>query len=250
MTLSLKSSGTDEVRQVRLRRRLIRIPPVRHQMLERGIGCLRIVNFQNSTSREVRKALGKMFRSVPGGLKGLILDLRGNPGGLFDQAIAVADLFLREDVITRVQGRGERMNREFRAEPRGTFPRIPMVVLIDRGTASAAEILAGALEGRPDVIIMGEPSFGKASVQGIFPIPGGRALRLTTAHYYTPDGRDIDGRGIEPDVEIAQPRNLDSNDELSLEQEDAFAADEGVKQAVRKIFRLRRSGRSPFGNLY
>jgi len=238
ISLSIKPRGTEAVRQVYLRRTMISIPPVRYHVLDQEIGYLRIVNFQNSTTRDVARALTRMFRSVRGRLQGLILDLRANPGGLFDQAIEVADLFVPHDTITVVKGRHEKLNREFRGKGRDTYPRVPTVVLIDRGTASAAEILAGALKGKPDVVIMGERSFGKASVQGIFPLSNGMGLRLTTAHYYTPDGGDIEGKGIEPDVPAEDA-------ELPAEKVDTELLDKaeiGRDRAVTKAFNLIVSG--------
>jgi carboxyl-terminal processing protease len=251
ISLSIKMRGTETVRDVSLRRRIIRVPPVRHHMLDGGIGYIRIVNFQESTSREVAKALRKLFRSSPSGLKGLILDLRANPGGLFEQAIKVADLLLPSDIITVVKGRGKRLNKEFRARRQGTFPSVPMVVLVDRGTASAAEILAAALQNRPDVLVMGERSFGKASVQGIFLLrTGGMALRLTTAHYYAPDGRDIDRKGIKPDVLIKQPETHGELGSPPAVERKGLDSDRVVSRASDYLRSSRSARRSPFPSWY
>ena len=124
---------------------------------------------------------------------------------MFDQAIKVADLFLDSGVITIIRGRKEKLNRAFEAVSSDKVPPLPIAVLINRGTASAAEILAAALTGRPNVAVIGETSFGKASVQGVFLLRNGMALRLTTAHYYTPDNLDIEGKGIEPDQRFVSP---------------------------------------------
>ena len=129
-----------------------------------------------------------MLAHGPRGLAGLILDLRDNPGGLFDESIQVANLFKISGIITSVRGRQSRLNRDFKANGRGRMPQIPMVILINKGTASASEILAGALQGLPKVLVIGDRSFGKASVQAVFPLDRGMAIRLTTAHYYTADG--------------------------------------------------------------
>jgi len=228
--LTLRLRGSDDTRQITLRRQAIRIAPVRYLMLPGGIGYLRIVNFQNNTASEVARALRQMAGSAKGGLRGLVLDLRDNPGGLFEQGIQVADLFVASGPITLVRGRDVSLNREFMTSGRGAFAGIPIAVLINRGTASAAEILAAAVRARPDVVMIGEPSFGKASVQGVYPIRDDTALRLTTAHYYTPDGRDIDGMGIQPDVLLedvghpekgSRPRGLDLE---SLRRDEAVAA--------------------------
>jgi carboxyl-terminal processing protease len=143
------------------------------------------------------------------------------------------------------------MNKEFKAQRTGTFPSVPMVVLVDRGTASAAEILAAALQGRSDVLVMGERSFGKASVQGIFPLrTGGMALRLTTAHYYAPDGRDIDGKGIKPDVLIKEPEMHGERGSTPTVERKGLHSDTAVSKASEYILRLRSAHRSPFPSWY
>ena len=205
MRATVRDGKSGEVRHVNLRRETVVIPPVRHASLEEGIGYLRIVNFQATTAPEVEKALVLLLKECGGHFNGLILDLRDNPGGLLEQAIQVADLFLSCGAITSVRGRDGQKSREFMAQPGAVLARVPIAVLINRGTASGAEILAGALQGKPGVVVMGEPSFGKASVQGVYPVPGGTALRLTTAHYYTAEGRDIEGRGLEPEMLLADP---------------------------------------------
>ncbi|MCA1961167.1 MAG: S41 family peptidase [Desulfomonile sp.] len=227
--LTLRLRGSDDTRQITLKRQSIRISPVRHLMLPGGIGYLRIVNFQNSTAPEVARALRQLTGSSRGKLNGLVLDLRDNPGGLFDQGIQVADMFVPSGPMTFLRGRNASLNREFMATGRAPFAHIPVAVLVNRGTASAAEILAAAIRARPDMVVIGEPSFGKASVQGVYQMRNDMALRLTTAHYYTPDGRDIDGRGIEPDVRLedanpqekgTRPRGLDLE---SLRDDEAIA---------------------------
>lgn len=211
MTAAVRDEKSGEVRRVRLRRETVIIPPVRQAMLSDGIGYLRIVNFQATTAPEVEKALLALLKESGGHFTGLILDLRDNPGGLLEQAIQVADLFLSSGAITSVRGRNGQLNREYMAQPGAMLARDPIVVLINRGSASGSEILAGALQGKPGVVVMGEPSFGKASVQGVFPLGGGTALRLTTAHYYTAEGRDIEGKGLEPDMPLTDPPNQPIN---------------------------------------
>lgn len=203
VTLRVRSGESRSIRDLIFHRKIIRIPPVESRFLDNGIGYLRIVNFQERTAREVKRALRRLREDAGGDLSGLILDLRDNPGGLFDQAIRTADLFLSRGTITQVRGKQRRFNKTFEASSRGAFTGFPIAILINKGTASAAEILAAALKQRPDVVLVGEPSFGKASVQGIFPVGLGMALRLTTAHYYTPAGDDIHGQGVTPDVSTA-----------------------------------------------
>jgi carboxyl-terminal processing protease len=207
----VKDRISGEVRSVTLVRRRIQIPPVRARMLDSGTGYLRIVNFQQSTAREVRQALGTVMPKGPAQLKGLIIDLRNNPGGLFDQAIDVADILLSSGRITLLRSQDRRFNRTFNASGRGLVPGLPVVVLINRGTASAAEILAGALQGKPGVLIMGQRSFGKASVQAVYHLRDGLALRITTAHYFTAEGHDINRRGIHPDQVLREPDETDIN---------------------------------------
>jgi carboxyl-terminal processing protease len=237
-------------RDVRLRREMMRVPPVRHLMLASGIGYLRIVNFQANTSRDAARSVKKLVQSAPGGLKGLVLDLRGNPGGLFDEAIKVADLFLDEGTITIVRGRLESLNKDWQAHKGGVLLRAPIVVLIDRGTASAAEIVAAALKGVSGVAVMGERSFGKASVQGVFPISSGMALRLTTAHYYTPDGGDIDGTGIEPDVKISEPEEIDPAEAFRMLDRTDAEQDHAITTAHDYLTGLRSPTRSRFPTLF
>lgn len=180
-------------------RAIIHIESVISQMIEPGYGYVKIRNFQVDTSDAVRKALQKM-----GPVKGMILDLRYDPGGLLDQAIAVSDLFLSQGKIVYTDGRRPEDRTEYVAHKEGTFEGFPMVVLINGGTASAAEIVAGALQDNQRAIIVGVRSFGKASVQTIRPLSDGSALKLTIARYYTPSGRSIQAKGIEPDVAVEQ----------------------------------------------
>ncbi|MBI5569927.1 MAG: S41 family peptidase [Desulfomonile tiedjei] len=231
MTATVRDGKSGDVRRVRLRRETVVIPPVRHAFLDDGIGYLRIVNFQATTAPEVEKALVLLLKEGGGHFNGLILDLRDNPGGLLEQAIQVADLFLSCGAITSLRGRNGQMSREFTAQPGAVLARVPIVVLINRGTASGAEILAGALQGKLGVVVMGEPSFGKASVQGVYPVPGGTALRLTTAHYYTAEGRDIEGRGLEPEMPLADPPDRQVNS-LPGGEAKQIQADPWVKKAA------------------
>jgi carboxyl-terminal processing protease len=248
--LSIESGDKGMARRVTLTRRVIRIPPVRYRRLNGNVGYLRIINFQMGTAKAVRRALRRLFRDTPGGLKGLILDLRSNPGGLLDQAVEAADLLLYTGTITVVKGRLPGLNRTFRARRSRTFPRIPTVVLINRGSASGAEILAAALRRRPDVVLMGEHSFGKASVQGIFLLGEGRALRLTTAHYYTPDGLDIDGKGIKPDLEVKDPDDRSGRVRARALGDWDVQADPVVEKALQYISTGRLPAKSPFPTLF
>ncbi|TAL18089.1 S41 family peptidase [bacterium] len=166
-----------------------------------GVDIIRLTSFQRTTVEEFTKAIDELREK--GGLKGLVLDLRDNPGGLVDQAVKVADIFLKEGTIVSTKGRVERENALYVARREGSEPDWPLAVIINRGSASAAEILAGALKDRGRGLVTGEKSFGKGSVQSIIDLSDGSALRLTTAHYFTPSGTSIHKNGIPPDV-VAQ----------------------------------------------
>ncbi|MBW2052255.1 MAG: PDZ domain-containing protein [Deltaproteobacteria bacterium] len=182
-------------------RDVIPLRSVRFETLEDGYGYIRISNFQGKTTDEARKALKKL-QSGPVPLQGLIIDLRSNPGGLLDQAVNTADLFLKDGLIVYTKGRSKRQNMRFNAKESVIVKDYPIVVMVNEGSASASEILAGALQDHKRALILGAKTFGKASVQTIIPFPDGSGLRLTTARYYTPSGRSIQADGIHPDVVV------------------------------------------------
>jgi carboxyl-terminal processing protease len=238
MLLTVRNGKSGVVRHVRLRRRTIVIPPVRYAMAAPSVGYLRIINFQTGTRSEVEKALLRMKSRGP--LKGLILDLRDNPGGLLDQAVQVADLFVSSGTITSLRGRNKQLNREFKAQGRAMLDGVPIVVLINRGSASSSEVLAGALQGKPHVTLMGERSFGKASVQAVYPLGGGNALRLTTAHYYTAQGGDIEGKGLDPDIPLEEPTENHQTENIEPPDPSQLREDPWIKDALEVV--LGRSG--------
>jgi len=250
ISFTLKDPQSDKIRHVRLKRRQIVVPPVRYGMPVDGIGYLRLVNFQESTYVEAEQALHRLISGRAAPLKGLILDLRDNPGGLFDQAIEVAELFLSSGVITSLRGHNSRLNREFRANGESLVPKIPIVVLINNGTASASEILAGALKGKPGVVLMGRHSFGKASVQAVFPLGRGTALRLTTAHYYTAQGADIEGKGLEPDIKFDDSYDNHIEGTADPLAGDGLATDHAVTKAIEHILSSQKSGDRLFESLF
>lgn len=202
VTLTIGRESVDKPLEITITRAIIHIESVISQMLEPGYGYIRIRNFQVDTSESVRKAMQTMLKAGP--LKGLVLDLRYNPGGLLDQAIAVSDLFLNGGKIVYTDGRKPEDRAEYLAHKEGTYTGFPIVVIINGGTASAAEIVSGALQDNNRAIIVGVRSFGKASVQTIRPLSDGSALKLTIARYYTPSGRSIQAKGIDPDVVVEQ----------------------------------------------
>ncbi len=183
-------------------RDVIPIHSVKSTMLQEGYGYVWVTHFRENTYDDLVAALEKLEAKKPG-LKGLLLDLRDNPGGVLDQAIRISDLFLDEGIIMTSKGRQKRHNRTYRAQASDSKSRTyPMVVLINGGSASASEIVAGALQDQKRALILGTTSFGKGSVQAIENLRDGYALKLTIARYYTPSGRSIQAKGVEPDIEV------------------------------------------------
>lgn len=206
--VSIRREGRADDVVVELTRSVVDVAAVEGQLLPDGTIMLRLRAFQEETAQEFVAALEQAEAELAAAKRkpvGLVLDLRDNPGGLVTAATAVADLFLGEGVIVGIRGRGGQLLREHRAQRNGTRATLPMVVLVNGSTASAAEILAGALQDRGRAVVVGSRTFGKGSVQNIIELPDGSALKLTTALYYTPAGRSIQARGIIPDV-LASPQ--------------------------------------------
>lgn len=202
VTITIMRKGWSEPKDFTLTRDVIPIASVKYEKLPDNLGYVRIKSFQEGTAQDLEKAL-RDLENVPGGLKGLLLDLRNNPGGLLPQAIEVADKFIADGLIVYTEGRQER--KEYRAHLEGTRRDFPMVVLVNGGSASASEIVAGALQDHRRALLLGSPTFGKGSVQSIYgPLEDGSGLRLTVALYYTPKGRSIQAKGIMPDVRVEE----------------------------------------------
>jgi carboxyl-terminal processing protease len=202
VTITVMREGFDKPKDFTLVRELIKIQSVKAKTLEDGFGYVRLTQFQERTADDLEKALAQLHQNNPQGLDGLILDLRNNPGGLLDQAVKVADHFLDKGLIVYTEGREEGSNMKFAAHQDGTEPGYPMVVLINGGSASASEIVAGALHDHERAVIMGTQSFGKGSVQTVMSLSDSSGLRLTTALYYTPAGISIQAKGITPDIVV------------------------------------------------
>jgi carboxyl-terminal processing protease len=200
ITLTILRGGGERPFKVELVRDVIQVASVRSRSLEPGYGYLRIAHFQSRTTEDVLKAIGKLKDDNEGILKGLVLDLRNNPGGVLNSAVGVSDAFLGEGLIVYTKGRIDDSELQFKAGPDDVLKGAPMVVLVNSGSASASEIVAGALQDHGRAIVMGTPTFGKGSVQTIVPIDNLTALKLTTARYYTPSGRSIQAQGIVPDI--------------------------------------------------
>lgn len=200
VTISIHREGWDELKEISIKRAIIPLQSVKADFLSPGFAYTRITNFQSHTVRDYKTQLQKL--KAKHRIEGLILDLRNNPGGLLHQAVSIADIFLTKGKIVSTKGRREDQNTVFSAHNTGEKTQYPMVVLINEGSASASEIVAGAIQAHKRGIIVGTQSFGKGSVQTIIPLPDGAGLRMTTAKYYTPDDRSIQALGITPDVEV------------------------------------------------
>ncbi len=202
--------GWKEPRVFTLMREIIKIDNVVARSLEPGYGYVRLKQFSENSDRDLDTALDKLEKESPTGhLQGLVLDLRNNPGGLLDQAVRIADEFLESGLIVRTEGKDGRVIDEERAHARGTRLGFPMICLVNGGSASASEIVAGALQDHQRAAIMGTQTFGKGSVQTVIELDDGSALKLTIARYYTPSGRSIQERGITPDVQVDQVKLAD-----------------------------------------
>ena len=183
-------------------RDVIKVKSVRFDILEPGFGYLRISSFQSHTVEGLRKAIDQLKQDNNNQLKGIILDLRNNPGGILNAAVGVTDMFINKGLIVYTEGRIKDSKLKFNAKPNAKLPDVPLIVLVNAGSASASEIVAGALQDHGRGIIMGEKTFGKGSVQTILPMNNNAALKLTTARYYTPNGRSIQASGVIPDIVI------------------------------------------------
>jgi carboxyl-terminal processing protease len=204
VTITIMREGFTNPREFPLTRDVIPIRSVRYELLEKQYGYIRLSQFQEKTESELDKALKALEGESKGVIKGLVLDLRNNPGGLLDQAVKVTDRFIESGLIVSMEGRREDQKMKFYAHTPGTITRYPLVVLVNGGSASASEIVAGAIQDHGRGILIGTQTFGKGSVQTIFPMKDGSGVRLTTARYYTPNGRSIQAKGILPDI-IVKP---------------------------------------------
>jgi len=199
INLTIRREGSNDLLEFSLVRDIIRVQSVRSRVLEPGYAYVRLAQFQERSDRDVQRALEKLA-AEKAGLKGLVLDLRNNPGGLLTQAVRVSDLFLDSGMIVYTEGRIEAQKQKYFAQKDGTWGDFPIVVLVNGGSASASEIVAGALQDHKRAVVLGTKTFGKGSVQTILPLDDNSALRLTTARYFTPQGRSIQATGIVPDI--------------------------------------------------
>jgi carboxyl-terminal processing protease len=222
VTITIFREGMDKPKDVVITRSVIQIKSVRFRIYDEHIGYLRIAAFQERTGEDVKKAVRDLeAKARP--LRGIVIDLRNNPGGLLNQSVEVSDVFLKKGVIVSTRGRSKGMESKAIARNDNDEPTCPIVVLVNEGSASAAEIVAGALQDNGRAVILGTQTFGKGSVQTVIPLENGAAVKLTTARYYTPNGRSIQAEGITPDivVKLARPaEEKETADDLLIRERD------------------------------
>ena len=204
ITLTVQREGEHKPLVFKIVRAVIKQASVKSRMLAPGFGYVRLTQFQAPTAEDMLAAIRKLEKENGGPLKGMVLDLRNNPGGVLQGAVAVSDAFLEDGLVVYTQGRAESSALKFHARPGDVLNGAPLVVLVNEGSASASEIVAGALQDHKRAVIMGRTTFGKGSVQTIIPISSKIAIKLTTARYYTPNGRSIQAEGIQPDIELSK----------------------------------------------
>jgi len=219
VTITIMRKGFTEPKDFSIVRDIIRLKNITSKMVDKDIGYIKVRQFQERTTVEIKEAIEKHRKE---GAQAFILDLRNNPGGLLDQAVAVSDLFLDKDrLVVSTKGRLKSQNKEFRSTTQPENNDYPLVVMVNAGSASASEIVAGAIKDWKRGIILGVQTFGKGSVQTVIPLSDGAGLRLTTAHYYTPSGTDIHAKGITPDIVVDDTRMiLDKIAQMKEEQKD------------------------------
>ncbi|MCB1773927.1 MAG: S41 family peptidase [Gammaproteobacteria bacterium] len=200
ITLTIVRDGVDKPLEIVVTRDVIKTVSVKHRMLDPGFGYVRLSQFQARTPEDMLTGIGAMKRQAGGSLKGLVIDLRDNPGGVLNAAVAISDAFLTAGTIVYTEGRIRDSQLRFKAAPDDVLEGAPIVVLVNGGSASASEIVAGALQDHKRAVIMGQQTFGKGSVQTIVPVNDTTAVKLTTARYFTPNGRSIQAEGIVPDI--------------------------------------------------
>jgi len=202
LKLTVVREGVEQPLKINIKRDVIKVKSVKQRMLDKGFGYVRISQFQSKTADNMVEAIEKLKKEAGGSLKGMVLDLRNNPGGVLNGAVAVSDAFLKKGLIVYTEGRVNDSKLRFNATPDDILNSAPLVVLVNQGSASASEIVSGALQDHKRAIIVGSRTFGKGSVQTILPLSNGTAVKLTTARYYTPSGRSIQAEGIVPDIAL------------------------------------------------
>ena len=225
VTVWVRREGEEELLSFEITREIINLKSVRYEMLSDDIGYLRLTQFKHNTAEEARAGLREMIKD---GMKALILDLRNNGGGLLDASVKIVSMFLRDGLVVETKGRSERANEQYYVENSAFLTSAPLVVLINGGSASASEIVAGALNDRGRAKLIGEKSFGKGSVQTLFPLTDGSGVYVTIARYYTPSGKVIDHVGLSPDIEVKGEFTRNISEDVQLQR----AIDEVKKELL------------------
>jgi carboxyl-terminal processing protease len=221
VTITILRENMTKPKDYMITRDIIKIKSIKSKIYDDHVGYIRVASFQERTADDLKKEI-KNITAKNGALKGLILDLRNNPGGLLNQAVGVADVLLKSGIIVSTRGRTKSMETKSMAKDDGDEPTCPIVALVNEGTASAAEIVSGALQDNGRALVVGTQTFGKGSVQTVIPLEGGSALKLTTAKYYTPNGRSIQAEGISPDIIVKHIRpseDKESTDDFIRERD-------------------------------
>lgn len=213
ITMTIVREGADAPMEIEVERDVVKVTSIKSRMLDQGFGYIRIAQFQATSGPDFTKAVQRLQESDKGPLRGLILDLRNNPGGVLQAAVEIADAMIDEGLLVYTEGRTETSKLQFHAEPGDLTNGIPIVALINGGSASASEIVAGALQDHKRGVIMGTSSFGKGSVQTVMPLDDTSAIKLTTARYFTPGGRSIQALGIEPDINVTAAKITELNNQ-------------------------------------
>lgn len=241
VTLTIMREGFTTPKDFTIVRDIIKVKSIKYRIIDEEYGYVKITQFQERTSEDLKKAFGELTKGAKQ-IKGVVLDLRNNPGGLLDQAVAVADEFLTEGLIVSIEGKNKESRMRFFAEKEDVYSG-PLVVLVNEGSASASEIVAGALQDHRKAIIVGTKTFGKGSVQTVFPLGDGSAIKLTTARYFTPKGRSIQAEGITPDITVdSNVVKLKSQERLRekdlSEKKEPKKAEEGNSKTEEEDFQL------------
>jgi carboxyl-terminal processing protease len=233
VALTIIRDADDRIKELEIKRAIIKIESIKHAMIIKdGIGYIKIADFQRHTASDLSKAMRELIKNE---MRSLILDLRNNPGGLLDASVMVSEKFLKKSLdIVSIQGRLDQQNIFFKSRLSKAYTDFPMVVLINKGSASASEIVAGALRDNKRAVIAGQKSFGKGSVQTVIPMKDNSALRLTTSYYYTPSGKIIHDKGINPDLEVISSY-IESNDKeapQALSDKEKLLNDNQISEAI------------------
>ncbi len=231
IVITILREGESQPLVFTLKRAQINITSVKHKLLEDDYGYLRITQFQENTGADINKALQTLMDTNQTPLSGLILDLRNNPGGVLDASVSVSDTFIEQGLIVYTQGRVANADVRYEATVDTLAPDVPLIVLINGGSASASEIVAGALQDHGRALILGTQSFGKGSVQTVLPLNGDHALKLTTARYFTPNGRSIQAQGISPDIVVSPGTFTPTKDSRFYKEADLKGHLENGKEA-------------------